>query len=204
MKVEHWQNVDGQLVVDKNNAIIVKDSELLKSPEALETEMKKNGQPVNQVRKNLVQKSVKQKIKTDPLKISGWFNRKNDSHNAKKAEKLQGNQPVRQYKQIKNEVQFFGESFLEGFLDFYGLEVDNAVGRYEKNLHVLETQELGQSEKEYYLAQVKNGETKLATENLPSREIAEQELNKFYGRSKEEELTHTQALTNEREKEQEG
>ena len=44
-------------------------------------------------------------------------------------------------------MTFFGESFLEGFLGFYGLEVDNALGRYEHNLHVLETQELGQSEK---------------------------------------------------------
>lgn len=45
-------------------------------------------------------------------------------------------------------MTFFGESFVEGFLGFYGLEVDNALGRYEHNLHVLEAQELGQSEKE--------------------------------------------------------
>ena len=44
-------------------------------------------------------------------------------------------------------MPFFGESFLEGFLGFYGLEVDNALDRYEHNLHVLETQELGQSSK---------------------------------------------------------
>lgn len=202
MKVERWQDVNGQLVVDNDQAIIVKNSEILKDPEALKTEMEKNGQPVKKVRNKLIQKAVKQKIKTDPLKISGWFNRKNDSKNAKKTEKLQGNKPVRQYKQIKNEIQFFGESFLEGFLDFYGLEVDNAVGRYEKNLHVLETQELGKSEKEYYLAQIKGGESNLATKNLPSREIAEQELNKFYGRSQEEKLSQTQALTNAREKEE--
>lgn len=33
---------------------------------------------------------------------------------------------------------FFGESFLEGFLGFYGLEVDNVLGCYEYNLYVLE------------------------------------------------------------------
>ena len=44
-------------------------------------------------------------------------------------------------------MTFFGESFLEGFLGFYGLEVDNALDSYEHNLHVLETQELGQSSK---------------------------------------------------------
>ena len=203
MKIENWQDVDEHLVVDNNKAIIVKDSKLLDNPEALKAEMQKSGKPVREVRSELVQKSVKSKVKTDPLKISGWFDRKHESDNAQKAEKLQGNKPVRQYKQIKNEVQFFGESFLEGFLGFYGLEVDNAVGRYEHNLHILETQELGSSEKEYYLAQVKDGEQKRATDNLPSREVAEEELNKFYGRSREQELSENQALKQGRKEEEE-
>lgn len=203
MKVERWQDVDEHLVVDNDKAIIVKDSKLLDNLEALKAEMQKSGKPVREVRNKLVQKSVKSKVKTDPLKISGWFDRKHESDNAQKAEKLQGNKPVRQYKQIKNEVQFFGESFLEGFLGFYGLEVDNAVGRYEKNLHILETQELGSSEKEYYLARVKDGEQKRATDNFPSREVAEEELNKFYGRSREQELSENQALKQERKEEEE-
>ena len=53
-------------------------------------------------------------------------------------------------------------------------------------MHVLETQELGSSEKEYYLAQVKSGELKQVTKSLPNREIAEEELNKFYQREPEE------------------
>ena len=203
MKVERWQDVDEHLVVDNDKAIIVKDSKLLDNLEALKTEMQKSGKPVREVRNKLVQKSVKSKVKTDPLKISGWFDRKHESDNAQKAEKLQGNKPVRQYKQIKNEVQFFGESFLEGFLGFYGFEVENAVGRYEKNLHILETQELGSSEKEYYLARVKDGEQKRATDNFPSREVAEEELNKFYGRSREQELSENQALKQERKEEEE-
>lgn len=203
MKIENWQDVDEHLVVDNDKAIIVKDSKLLDNLEAVKAEMQKSGKPVREVRNKLVQKSVKNKVKTDPLKISGWFDRKHESDNAQKAEKLQGNKPVRQYKQIKNEVQFFGESFLEGFLGFYGLEVDNAVGRYEKNLHILETQELGSSEKEYYLAQVKDGEQKRVTDNFPSREVAEEELNKFYGRSREQELSENQALKQERKEEEE-
>lgn len=75
---------------------------------------------------------------------------------------------------------------MEGFLGFYGLEVDNALGRYEHNLHVLETQELGQSEKEYYLATSENSRVKLATDPLPSQQIAEEQLNKFYQHEPEE------------------
>ena len=186
MKIENWQDVDEHLVVDNDKAIIVKDSKLLDNPEALKTEMQRSGKPVREVRSKLVQKSVKSRVKTDPIKISGWFDRKHESDNAQKAEKLVSNKPTHQYKQIKNEMTFFGESFLEGFLGFYGLEVDNALGRYEHNLHVLETQELGQSEKEYYLATSENGRVKLATDPLPSQQIAEEQLNKFYQREPEE------------------
>ena len=186
MKIENWQDVDEHLVVDNDKAIIVKDSKLLDNPEALKTEMQRSGKPVTEVRSKLVQKSVKSRVKTDPIKISGWFDRKHESDNAQKAEKLVSNKPTHQYKQIKNEMTFFGESFLEGFLGFYGLEVDNALGRYEHNLHVLETQELGQSEKEYYLATSENGRVNLATDPLPSQQIAEEQLDKFYQREPEE------------------
>lgn len=186
MKIENWQDVDEHLVVDNDKAIIVKDSKLLDNPEALKTEMQRSGKPVTEVRSKLVQKSVKSRVKTDPIKISAWFDRKHESDNAQKAEKLVSNKPTHQYKQIKNEMTFFGESFLEGFLGFYGLEFDNALGRYEHNLHVLETQELGQSEKEYYLATSENGHVRLATDPLPSQQIAEEQLNKFYQREPEE------------------
>ncbi|WP_395538413.1 hypothetical protein [Lactiplantibacillus pentosus] len=186
MKIENWQDVDEHLVVDNDKAIIVKDSKLLDNPEALKTEMQRSGKPVTEVRSKLVQKSVKSRVKTDPIKISAWFDRKHESDNAQKAEKLVSNKPTHQYKQIKNEMTFFGESFLEGFLGFYGLEVDNALGCYEHNLHVLETQELGQSEKEYYLATSENGHVRLATDPLPSQQIAEEQLNKFYQREPEE------------------
>ena len=186
MKIENWQDVDEHLVVDNDKAIIVKDSKLLDNPEALKTEMQRSGKPVTEVRSKLVQKSVKSRVKTDPIKISAWFDRKHESDNAQKAEKLVSNKPTHQYKQIKNEMTFFGESFLEGFLGFYGLEVDNALGRYEHNLHVLETQELGQSEKEYYLATSENGHVRLATDPLPSQQIAEEQLDKFYQRGSEQ------------------
>lgn len=83
---------------------------------------------------------------------------------------------------------------MEGFLGFYGLEVDNALGRYEHNLHVLETQELGSSEKEYYLATNQNGRVKLATEPLLSQQIAEEQLNKFYKREPEEQETQAEKV----------
>ena len=186
MQVESWQGINGKLVHDDQKAIVVDDDQTLTDPKQLQAILDQDGQPIDEVRQAMIKKTVKRQLKTEPLKLRGWFNRHQDSQNAKKTEKLVSDKPTHQYKQIKNEMTFFGESFLEGFLGFYGLEVDNALGRYEHNLHVLETQELGQSEKDYYLATSENGRVKLATEPLPSQQIAEEQLDKFYQRKPEE------------------
>src|SRR5699024_3628754 len=164
MKVESWQGINGKLVHDDQKAIVVDDDQKLTDQKQLQAILDQDGQPIYEDRQALIKKTVKSQLKTEPLKRSGWFNRLQDSQNAKKAEKLVSDKPTHQYKQIKNEMTFFGESFLEGFLGFYGLEVDNALDRYEHNLHVLETQELGQSEKEYYLAKSEYDRVILATE----------------------------------------
>jgi hypothetical protein len=186
MKVESWQGIKGKLVHDDQKAIVVDDDQELADQKQLQSRLASDGRPIDEARQAMIKKTVKRQSKIEPIKLSGWFNRHQDSHNAKKVEQLVSEKPTHQYKQIKNEMTFFGESFLEGFLGFYGLEVDNALGRYEHNLHILETQELGQSEKEYYLATSQNGRVNLATDPLPSQQIAEEQLDKFYKREPEQ------------------
>lgn len=186
MKVESWQGIKGKLVHDDQKAIVVDDDQELADQKQLQSRLASDGRPIDEARQAMIKKTVKRQFKIEPIKLSGWFNRHQDSHNAKKVEQLVSEKPTHQYKQIKNEMTFFGESFLEGFLGFYGLEVDNALGRYEHNLHILETQELGQSEKEYYLATSQNGRVNLATDPLPSQQIAEEQLDKFYQREPEQ------------------
>ncbi len=153
MKVESWQGINGKLIHDGQKAIVVDDDQALTDQKQLQAILDQDGQPIDEVQQAMIKKTVKRQLKTEPLKLSGWFNRHQDSQNAKKTEKLVSDKPTHQYKQIKNEMTFFGESFLEGFLGFYGLKVDNALGRYEHNLHVLETQELGQSGKPWKCSQ---------------------------------------------------
>lgn len=187
MKKESWQGIKGSLVYEDDKAIIIDEADDIKDTKKLSKQLAEKGQPIKEVRRQLLKNSIKKNIKTDPLKLSSWFNRKYDSDNARKTEKLESNKPTRQYKQIKNELTFFGESFLEGFLGFYGLEVDNALARYENNLQIIETQDLGLSnDKKYYLGQSKKGELKLVTSELPSQQIAKEELNKFYSRQQEQ------------------
>lgn len=187
MKIERWQGISGKIVHDGKNALLVDDDEQLDEKE-LAKRLEENGKPVEEVRKATFRKTLKKQVKLEPIKLSSWFNRKNDNQNANKSAKLKSDKPVHQYKQIKTELLFFGESFLEGFLDFYGLEVNNALGRYEKNLHVLEIQDLSRSEKEYYLATTnKQGNLRIAAEPLPSQQIAQRELDKFYGQEPKQE-----------------
>ncbi|CUR64596.1 hypothetical protein [Leuconostoc gasicomitatum] len=191
MKKESWQGITGSLVYENDKAIIINEQDNLEDIENLLKQLAETGKPVNEVRNQLLKNSIKKNVTTDSLKISGWFNRKYDSENAKKTEKLESNKPTKQYKQIKNELNFFGESFLEGFLGFYGLEVDNALARYENNLQIIETQDLGLSnEKKYYLGQSKKGELRLATSELPSRQIAKEELDKFYSRQQDQQQSN--------------
>ena len=138
MKVESWQGIKGKLVHDDQKAIVVDDDQELADQKQLQARLASDGLPIDEARQAMIKKTVKRQLKIEPIKLSGWFNRHQDSHNAKKVEQLVSEKPTHQYKQIKNEMTFFGESFLEGFLGFYGLEVDNALGRYEHNLHVLE------------------------------------------------------------------
>lgn len=187
MKIERWQGISGKIVHDGKNALLVDDDEQLDEKE-LAKRLEENGKPVEEVRKATFRKTLKKQVKLEPIKLSSWFNRKNDNQNANKSAKLKSDKPVHQYKQIKIELLFFGESFLEGFLDFYGLEVNNALGRYEKNLHVLEIQDLSRSEKKYYLATTnKQGNLRIAAEPLPSQQIAQRELDKFYGQEPKQE-----------------
>lgn len=177
---DSWQGINGKLVHDDQKAIVIDDAQALTDQEQLQAILEQDGQPIDEVRQAMIKKTVKHQLKTEPLKLSGWFDRHQDSQNAKKAEKLVSDKLTHQYKQIKNEMTFFGESLREGFLGFYGLKVDNALGRYEHNWHVLEIQELGPSEKKYYLATSENGHVKLATDPLPNQQIAEEQLDKFY------------------------
>ncbi len=84
MKVESWQGINGKLVHDDQKAIVVDDEQALTDPKQLQDRLKQEGKPIDEVRKALIKNTVKRQIKTDPLKISSWFNRHQDSKNAKK------------------------------------------------------------------------------------------------------------------------
>lgn len=196
MKSEKWQGISGTLIHDETKGIIIDKNEKSDSLDYFSEKLKTDGKPLKEVREKMIKDSIKRDLKTNPLHLKAWFDKKYDSDNSEKSKEINSDKPTLQYKQIKSDISFFGESFLEGFLGFYGFELDNAVSRYESNLRIIETKELGiDDEAKYFLGTSQKGEFKKATSELPSKSIAEEELQKFFSKEKKQVQTQSIELT---------
>lgn len=196
MKSEKWQGISGTLIHDETKGIIIDKNEKCDSLDYFSKKLKTDGKPLKEVREKMIKDSIKRDLKTNPLHLKAWFDKKYDSDNSEKSKEINSDKPTLQYKQIKSDISFFGESFLEGFLGFYGFELDNAVSRYESNLQIIETKELGiDDEAKYFLGTSQKGEFKKATSELPSKSIAEEELQKFFSKEKKQVQTQSIELT---------
>lgn len=196
MKSEKWQGISGTLIHDETKGIIIDKNEKSDSLDYFSEKLKTDGKPLKEVREKMIKDSIKRDLKTNPLHLKAWFDKKYDSDNSEKSKEINSDKPTLQYKQIKSDISFFGESFLEGFLGFYGFELDNAVSRYESNLQIIETKELGiDDEAKYFLGTSQKGEFKKATSELPSKSIAEEELEKFFSKEKKQVQTQSIELT---------
>lgn len=178
MKSEKWDGMDGYVVHDKEKGVIVRDNKLDNANDIID----QKGVPVDEARRKLFKNTLKKNIKIEPVQLAGYFESKYDPENAKKVAKLDSDSATKQFKQIKNEMQFFGESFLEGFLGFYGIKLDNALERYEHNYHVLEVDDISNPKQtDHYIAMPKQGNIDDKKIEVPNREIAELNIAKFYG-----------------------
>lgn len=196
MKSEKWQGISGTLIHDETKGIIIDKNKKSDSLDYFSEKLKTDGKPLKEVREKMIKDSIKRDLKTNPLHLKAWFDKKYDSDNSEKSKEINSDKPTLQYKQIKSDISFFGESFLEGFLGFYGFELDNAVSRYESNLQIIETKELGiDDEAKYFLGTSQKGEFKKATSELPSKSIAEEELQKFFSKEKKQVQTQSIELT---------
>ena len=170
--------MDGYVVHENEKGVVVRNNKLDNANDIID----QKGVPVDDARRKLFKNTLKKNIKIEPVKLAGYFESKYEPENAKKVAKLESDSATKQFKQIKNEMQFFGESFLEGFLGFYGIKLDNALERYEHNYHVLEVDDISNPKQtDYYIAVPKQGNIDDKKIEVPNREIAELNIAKFYG-----------------------
>ena len=194
MRAEKYEGIDKVLVIDdRGEKAVISKGEDLEDKTQLANQLQARGKSVNQAREELITKSLTNKLKFAPARLKEYFAERNQSDEVKKIDKLTSTVPSQNFKKISNEVEFFGQSFLEGFLDFYGIELDNAVKDYERRLHIIEQVDLNNHHKAYYLGTVIDNDLKLANEKEPlaSREEAEEVLQKFSKSEAERDLSAT-------------
>ena len=194
MRAEKYEGIDKALVIDdRGEKAVISKGEDLEDETQLANQLQARGKSVNQAREELITKSLTNKLKFAPARLKEYFAERNQSDEVEKIDKLTSTVPSQNFKKISNEVEFFGQSFLEGFLDFYGIELDNAVKDYERRLHIIEQVDLNNHHKAYYLGTVIDNDLKLANEKEPlaSREEAEEVLQKFSKSEAERDLSAT-------------
>lgn len=194
MRAEKYEGIDKALVIDdRGEKAVISKGKDLEDETQLANQLQARGKSVNQAREELITKSLTNKLKFAPVRLKEYFAERNQSDEAEKVDKLTSTVPSQNFKKISNEAEFFGQSFLEGFLDFYGIELDNAVKDYEQRLHIIEQLDLNNHHKAYYLGTVIDNDLKLANEKEPlaSREEAEEVLQKFSKPEAEQDLSVT-------------
>lgn len=186
MKFERWGDIPDKELIVKNGRGLILDSEFegLSEQEKLQY-FDRNSVAIPDARKKMIKQHLNKSISIKDFELKQFFLKKGELGNSEKCHKLKSDKPNETLKQLKNETEFFGLSFLEGFLEFYGIKLDMAVERYEKQLHIIEEENPKTHDKNASIIKSRNGIIdKIVT--LKDKKQANRELEKFYQRKNKE------------------
>lgn len=186
MKFERWGDIPDKTLLVKNEQGLILDPEFegLSEQEKLQY-FDRNSVAIPEARKKMIKQHLNKSINITGFELKQFFLKKGELGNSEKCHKLKSDKPKETLKQIKNETEFFGLSFLEGFLEFYGIKLDMAVERYEKQLHIIEEENPRTHDKNASIIKSRNGIIdKIVT--LKDKKQANRELEKFYQRNNKE------------------
>ena len=185
MKIERFEKIKNlYLVKDNEEAIIVKKNAKLSILD-IKKQFAKEKKPIDQQRKQIFKSQVAETIKIKPFEMKQYFLKNGDIENSNKAINLASENAVTNLKQIKNELTFFGQSFLEGFVSVFGIKMDKALDRYENNFMIIEEEELETGRKESFIVKFKDGVKRGVTPPIETMEKAREQLEIFYNNNKE-------------------
>lgn len=78
MKLEKWQGVVGQLVIDNDKAIIASDDEM-KDVASLKGQVAENGKPVEEMRHKPLRDTMRKQANVDVLKVKQHFEKSHEA-----------------------------------------------------------------------------------------------------------------------------
>lgn len=202
MKFERWGDIPDKTLLVKNERGLILNPEFegLSEQEKLQY-FDRNSVAISEARNKMIKQHLNKSISIKGFELKQFFLKRGEVENSEKCHKLKSDKPKETLKQIKNETEFFGLSFLEGFLEFYGIKLDLAVKRYEDKLHIIEEENPRTHDKNASIIKSRNGIIdKIVT--LKDKKQANRELEKFYQRkNKEKKLKLNQNLVQKQGKE---
>ncbi|MGT2906493.1 hypothetical protein [Streptococcus dentiloxodontae] len=181
MKVEYWEQIADKwcLITDGLDALLVSTETDLSDPDLLKR-FQAEAKPLAKERLRLFQRCVARKIRITPFDMKQYFLRQGDMENHGKAEQLASDYPGAGIRQIKDELDYFGQAFLAGFLDFYHQRLTKEVEGYERVLHLLEERNLSGEAAAFYLVKATKGALDIVISGFSDLEEARESLLHFY------------------------
>lgn len=199
MRAEKYEGINNVLVIDDNSnkAILSKEKDL-QDKKQLSERLQEEGIKTNQAREELITKSLSSKLTLNKNRLKNYFEKQHLAKEAEKVDKLDEKQtPQENFQTIKDDEQFFGQYFMEGFFEALGIDLKKEVENYESNLHVIERADLDKGTKEYRVGTVQNDEVKMTSEKFSTKNQADEYLQKFFNsrkQSQQEEMNLQQSL----------
>lgn len=181
MKIENWIKSENNVRIlhdGKRAFFLTHESKKISNIEGKGL-IEEHGKDLKLLRKEAVQKEVENSISINPLKLKDHFYKKGDIENADLVGKTNLSSIKVKSGKVVNEARFIGQSFLEGFLTVYGIELDNAVKKYESKITIYEEQDLKKGERQVFIGKTVNGEMKKLSPNLNTTDNAEKRLQAF-------------------------
>ncbi|KKE78661.1 hypothetical protein DTX80_17720 [Bacilli bacterium] len=97
-----------------------------------------NKTTIKDMRSRILRTAAEEDIELSDFKFKKFLNDKGMFKESKEADGISVNDIKVKNKKVVNEVKFASGSLLEGFLAFYGVELDKSLDKYERRLHVIE------------------------------------------------------------------
>lgn len=143
MKLERWLDSKSNIEIlhdEKKGLILDGNSKILNDGEKKQM-LNEKGLSLTSVRKDALKSEAIKNYEFNGLRFERFLYDKGMAKEAKQARNFDFDKYAIQAQKFLANASFAGGAILEGFFEFYGLEIDRSVDRYLNRLQIIETRE---------------------------------------------------------------
>lgn len=192
--IEKWSHMkqSSQILHNQHKGVVLDKQSLSLSSSKKKELIEEQGKPLVVLRKEIMKKELASEVEIRPYLFERFLQQNGQSELVEGASKVRVEDYSTKPNQILNELSFIGSSLAEGFLDFYGIQLNSVVEKYEKRLHIIELDSSNQNENGFYIGKFTEGKLAIVSPRLESEEQAEQKLSAFLTRKQKRQNDYTQ------------